>query len=392
MPNLSSKNRPVDLMLTLIFLAALFLPLTVFMVQKNVQYSEVEKRELIPFPSLTMQQSITDFTHAFDGYFQDHFGLRDWFIHRYQREVSKRFGINSGPGSNVFEGTDGWFFFSGDQLLDDLKGRLNFSAEETQQFLQSLAEKKSWLNSQGIAYILLVAPNKQSIYPNYLPRHYRQVRKTSRLDDLLMHMAQPADNGLLDLRPRLREESAKVRLYDRSDTHWNSWGAYLAYQGIMDRVKTLFPDFKGQRSFSFLPAWKNGDGGDLALMIGRRTSIIEQRPVVNSADFTAKDTPIEQSLAALLTLPQLHPEYTSNSNKKLRVLVLHDSFSNKLKPFFSESFSQVLYIWQYYDLESLAVMDKTRLAEIISLFKPDLVIEETVERQLPRFLSANSQQ
>ncbi len=386
----SSRNRLADLTLVLVFLAALFLPLTVFLFQNRVQYSEVEKRELVPFPDLTMQQSITDFSRSFDGYFQDHFGLRDWFIHRYQREISKRFGINSGSGSNVFEGLDGWLFFSGDQVLDDLKGRLHFSAEEKQQFLRILTEKKTWLNSQGAAYILLVAPNKQSIYSDYLPRHYQQVKKTSRLDDLLDHINHPADSSLLDLRPRLKEHSSRVRLYDRSDTHWNAWGAYLAYQEIMDRVQTLFPDFKGHRSFDFLPAWKNGIGGDLALMIGRRTSIIEQRPVVDSVDFTAVDTPIKQSLVALLTLPQLYPKYTKNSNNTLRVLVLHDSFFNKLKPLVSESFGEVLYLWQYYDLESLTFMDRARLAAIIKLFKPDLIIEETVERHLPRFLSATS--
>ena len=291
----------------------------------------------------------------------------------------------------MFEGTDGWLFFSGDQVLDDLKGRLHLSAAEKQQFLQTAASKKAWLKRQGIAYMLLIAPNKQSIYPEYLPRHYQQAQKTSRLDDLLDQIKKPADSGLLDLRPLLRENRSKTRLYDRSDTHWNSWGAYFAYQQIMDRVQQLFPGFTGRRSFSFLPAWKNGSGGDLALMIGRRTSIIEQRPVVDASDFTAVKTPIDQPLAALLTLPQLHPEYTKNSGRELRVLVLHDSFCNKLKPFFSESFGEVLSIWQYYDLDSLAFMNRARLAAVIKLFKPDLVIEETVERQLPRFLSANSE-
>jgi hypothetical protein len=70
--------------------------------------------------------------------------------------------------------------------------------------------------------------------------------------------------------------------------------------------------------------------------------------------------------------------------------VLHDSFFNKLKPFISESFGDVLYLWQYYDLQSLTYMNKQRLAAVIKTFKPNLVIEEVVERQLPRFLSANT--
>jgi len=388
MDHRTSHNRLAGLAILLIFLASLFVPLGLFLFQKNVPYSEIEKRELHPFPVLSAQQSITGFSRAFDSYFQDHFGLREWLIHRYQRELSKRFDISS--RSDVFEGRDDWLFYSGDDILKDLKGQTNFSDQEKQQFWRTLAAKKEWLGRQGSAYILLVAPNKQSIYPEYLPRHYQQLKQPSRLDDLLAPIQNPAEPGLLDPRFRLRQEKSALRLYDRSDTHWNAWGAYLVYQELIDQVQTLFPDFTGHRSFDFLPHRKIGVGGDLALMIGRRTSIIEQRPIIDSTDFMAVEQQINGPPADLLDLPQLHPGLTQNSGGQLRVLVLHDSFCNKLKPFISESFGAVLYIWQYYDLQSLAYMNKQRLTAVIKTFKPDLVIEEVVERQLPRFLSANT--
>ena len=82
MSSFPPRNRLTDLALMLVFLAALFVPLLSFLLQKNVQYSEVEKRELQTFPVLADQHSITGFTRSFDAYFQDHFGLREWFIHR----------------------------------------------------------------------------------------------------------------------------------------------------------------------------------------------------------------------------------------------------------------------------------------------------------------------
>jgi hypothetical protein len=384
----TSHNRLTDLAILLLFLVSIFGPMGLFLLQKNVQYSEIEKRKLHPFPLLSARQSITEFSRAFDSYFQDHFGLREWLIHRYQRELSKRFDISS--GSDVFEGRDGWLFYAGDDVLKDLKGQITFSNQEKQQFWQTLAAKKKWFAQQGTSYILLVAPNKQSIYPEYLPRHYQQLKQPSRLDDLLSSVNNPAERGLLDLRSRLIREKSTYRLYDRSDTHWNAQGAYLAYQEIMNQVQTLFPGFTGSRGFDFLPDWKNGEGGDLALMIGQRTSIIEQRPIIDLRDFKAVEQKLSGPTADLFALPQLHPGLTQNSGGQLRVLVLHDSFFNKLKPFISESFGDVLYLWQYYDLQSLTYMNKQRLAAVIKTFKPNLVIEEVVERQLPRFLSANT--
>ena len=104
----------------------------------------------------------------------------------------------------------------------------------------------------------------------------------------------------------------------------------------------------------------------------------EGHPVLDSTDFTAVEKPLPRQLADLLTLPALQPQYSQNNNGQLRVLVLHDSFFNQLRPFVSESYGEVLYIWEYYETKNLT--------ELMALYQPDLVIEEIVERHLPRFL------
>ncbi len=382
-----TRNRLVDSAIILVFLVALLAPLLIWLVQKDVFYSEVEKRELQSFPSISRQDSITEFSRAFDDYFQDHFGLREWLIHRYHREVRKRFGMSGVP--YVVEGRDGWFYFSGERVLDDLKGRLRFSEEDAQLFWQKLAQKEAWFKKRGAAYIFWVAPNKQSIYPEYLPLHYQQLKKESRLDQLLAARPKKSGQAFLDVRSYLSQEKSKMRLYDKSDTHWNYQGAYLAYQALMERTESLFPDFQARDSFHFAPMWENHVGGDLALMIGRRKSIAEKRPTVETNDFTSVEKELGAQLTDLLTLEQLEPFYSEKKTGSLRVLVLHDSFFNHLKPFMGESFAEVLYVWQYYDMATLEFLSSKNLAALMDIFQPDLVIEETVERFLPRFLLTN---
>lgn len=384
-----ARNRLVDSAIILIFLVALSAPLLTWLVQKDVFYSEVEKRELQPFPSIANRDSITEFTRAFDDYFQDHFGLREWLIHRYQREVSKRFGISGVP--SVVEGIDGWLFFSGNQVLDDLKGRLRFSKEDAQLFWRKLSQKEAWFKKRGAAYIFWVAPNKQSIYPEYLPPYYKQLRKASRLDQLLAGRPKEGGKSFLDVRSRLSQGKSMMRLYDKSDTHWNYQGAYLAYQAIMERTHSLFPDFQARDSFHFAPMWETHVGGDLAQMMGRMQSIVEKRPTVETHDFISVWKELETQLTDLLILPQLKPSYSKKKSGKLRVLVLHDSFFNHLKPFIGQSFAEVLYVWQYYDRATLEFLSSEKLTALMEIFQPDLVIEETVERSLPHFLSTNVQ-
>lgn len=383
-----SKNRLVETAVILIFLTALFTPFLLWTFQKDVLYSEVEKRELHPFPHLSAHDSIVDYTRSFDTYFQDHFGMREWLIRRYHREINKRFGMSGVP--LVLEGRDGWLYFIGERLLDDLKGKLNFSPRETLQFQHILEAKEKWLNQRKIAYIFMVAPNKQSIYPEYLPQHYQQLETTSRLDNLLAGLAGEKNSLPLDVRPHLRQNKPANRLYDKTDTHWNSLGALQAYETLMERVHSLFPDFHSRENFSFMPDWQEGTGGDLAIMLGREQTTIEQRPVLNTAGFNAEKKPLAEKFAVFLRPPQLKPFYTENPKGRLRVLILHDSFFNMINPFSSESFQEAFYVWQYYDTTTLEFFNRKNLSTLLDMYQPDLVIEETVERFLPYFLKTNA--
>jgi hypothetical protein len=378
-----TQNRLTNSLIIALFLTAILTPFSIWVLQKDVSFSEVEKRELNNFPTI-QKQSIPEFTYAFDAYFQDHFGLREWFINRYHREASKRFGVSGVP--DVVEGREGWLYLSHDSMLDDLQGRLDFSDPEKKVFWNHLITKESWFDEQNIAYIFLVAPNKQSIYPEYLPSHFRLSSKPSRLDELLS--AQPVHGGasLLDVRSDLRMEKNNSRLYNKSDSHWNAQGANLAYLAIMKRNQLLFTEVKAQEEFHFLQEWKNTPGGDLAEMIGKKDSIVEQRPVVNTGKFTSALKAIEEPLTSFLSSSQLQVYQTTKTNRSLKVLVLHDSFFGILSPFISESYGDVLFVNRYQNDATSTFFTESKLKELVSLFKPDLVIEELVERNLPNFI------
>jgi hypothetical protein len=63
----------------------------------------------------------------------------------------------------------------------------------------------------------------------------------------------------------------------------------------------------------------------------------------------------------------------------LRAVVFMDSFFNGLQPFFSENFQQVVYLWQFYDQETVE--------RLIDYFHPHIIVEERVERFCTRSVS-----
>ena len=68
------------------------------------------------------------------------------------------------------------------------------------------------------------------------------------------------------------------------------------------------------------------------------------------------------------------PLVTTCETSKLRAVVFRDSFFETIIPFIAEDFNQIIYIWKPYDH---AIMK-----ELIAQQKPQIVIEEMVERSL----------
>jgi hypothetical protein len=358
------------------FLLWLFLP--------GKRFSENEKRPLARFPELTTAVNAKDYLKQFDLYYQDHFGLREWMTHRYQREVRKRFGESGSP--LVIEGKAGWLFTASENVLEDLQGKLRFDEDELNRLCQGLQEKHDWFARQGILYIPFVAPNKQSIYGHKMKDSYRILKgDTTRFDQVLG----ACNNGLLyDLRSALRKKSESVRSYAKTDTHWNYQGALCAYDYLMAEIQKKYPDFMVRKQFTFAEKPKVRKGGDLAMMLGQSDSMTELWPVLQKNELWTKRIIIPPEIKQHITHPKLQPMLYQGNPKAIRLLVLRDSFFNALIGFMSVNFSESLYVWQFFDRETLKTSGPANLLPLLGVFKPDVVIEEIVERHLDWLLES----
>jgi hypothetical protein len=306
-----------------------------------------------------------------EAWFSDHFGFRRRLIRlfqRWSRELGNRVSID------VMPGRDGWLFLTGLRSGEDHRGLLALSARQLDAAKRLLEVRQRRLAALGAGYILVVAPDKQSVNPDRMPEWHGPSR-ARRLDQFLSHLR---DKGcevpVLDLRPALRVTTAKEQIYFRTDSHWNDRGAYVAATEIVGEVRARFPrlgigDLPVPRVEGVIP----GRVGDLIPMLRSGATEGESTETLGPrlAGVTALDLPQDR-----LFFPPLR---TVNPKGGPTLVMMHDSFGEALRPFVGWAFGESVHVWN--ELRSYGVMRYDFVAKV----RPALVIHEQVERILMNF-------
>jgi len=354
----------------LLFLAWLFLPLAMAGLRRPSALGPVKVKEAVQRPVLG-GRPLADFLRDFALYYEKSNPVRPLLIPKYM--AFKLYSLGMSSVSSVVVGRENWLFVGHEtEKIDELRYFLgcNLMSEETMaQWLQVLTERQRWLESRGIAYLLVIAPNKSTIYPEYMPAIYPRGRRT-RLDQLAGFMERRAAGfPLLDLRPVMKEGKKTRLIYWPADTHWNDFGKQLAYREIVRVLSRRFPSLEAlpQNAFEVVPcAEPFHDLEDLLLLPCEATvplyRLMPKRPLPStlaraSKPGSASSWDIYHARAASLPL----------------ALIIHDSFGETLKPLLGSHFRQ-----------SRWVLDRSHAlpAAWIESKRPCLVIDEIAERYL----------
>ena len=370
-----------ETILIVLFLTIICAPPLRSILSSHKEWSNTEKRILAPFPKVPYNdETLLQFPKAFEDYYNDHFGFRDVLIGRYHREMKKRFGQSGIP--DVITGKDGWYFYAADLLLDDFRGLVPLTEKQLISWREDLVRKRNWLARQGIHYLFVLVPDKQTIYPEYLPDYFQKAKGTTRIDQLVECLKQDSDAEIMDLRPSLLNAKSEGRLYQKADTHWNDYGAFVGYREMIHKISHWFPKEQFKLDFYFRPdRMTERPGGDLAKMLGLGETIKEMWPLLKERPFCAQPMKLNVEIENWGKQKETEPFMKGCKDANLRALVFRDSFFTMLEPFFSENFQQVVYLWQDYDQKAAE--------RLINTFHPQLVVEERVERLCFRSIIAS---
>jgi len=335
----------------IIFVSALF-PLMGYVIGYSTP--NLEKSSLAPFPSILKDNRLNlDYTKEFDDYFSDQFPFRSFMISAYSG--INEFLFKQSGNEKVIVGKDGFLFFA--ETLDDYFKVNTLSRNDLLRLNTILGIQKNYLDGLGIRSYFMVAPNKASIYGEYMPAYFNVIGNKSNLERI---SAMDKSMPFIDLKSELmkyKEETGKL-LYHLKDSHWNNLGAAVGYEAMMEKL--------GKQSLSLLkqtPVLSLDWQGDLTTMLYPSHIVYDQQfnyTLPEAFTFTR----------AIRSFDDIEIE-SINPAKEGKLMMFRDSFANALVPYLSDSFGQVSYSRVFpHDYRKI----ETRL--------PDTLIIEIAERNI----------
>jgi len=293
--------------------------------------------------------------------YNNHYEGRDRRVRLYNETLLNVFQARVFP--NVLRGREDWLFWTGEGNMDDYQNAHPFSYADLEEIEQKLSAMHERLAAQGIAFLVVSAPNKETIYPEMLPPEIAKIGKQSRLDQLLAYLAeQHSAVNVLDLRPVLLANKTQHQLYYRTDTHWNDYGAYYASAQIFKAFQPEFP----QLQLPGLEAYHTEEetiSGDLARLL--LTDPLFSESALQLETLSPPRVRFLEKTDRVITVSEVEDAALP------RAVIFRDSFANSLEPFLSGRFKRAVYPWSFQ-------VDW----ELIEREQPDLVIYELAERYL----------
>ena len=364
----SDKNpsRVRDVVLIGLFAVALALPSAGYFLGLNNYELLAENRRLAELPTWpTERASAGEFPAAFEKYFDDHFGFRSYLVGRDER--LKWYGARTQVDIQI--GAEDWLFRGTQKSVAGMHC-INPIGAILQSWVDLGERRQTRLASKDIAFYWVLAPNKHTIYPDMLPS-FAQAELAECNVDRLSSALQAVVPSFLDLRDPLRQARDEKRLYPKTDTHWNEWGAAHGMKRLIEVVRSDFPSVPELSLDDFEVIVEDQPfGGDLAARLGVYGEHYDEefvrlaRKKATVARLSASTQPIDLHVHSR---KDRVIEFSTGRAELPSAVVFHDSYGFATMALLAEHFESVRFV-NSNGLIDFALLDSNPPDLVISLF------------------------
>jgi hypothetical protein len=352
-----------EVALIILFLTSLCLPVIGLRLHPDAGSEQYENRQLAGFPPHSLNRAdLTAFPAKFKAYFTDNFGFRRALI-RLQATARLRV-LGDSPTPQVIIGKSGWYFLASEYSANGERLIPPFTVNELERWRQTLEGRRDWLAQRRIRYLFVISPNKETVYPEYLPQSFKRTGE-SRLEQLAAYLKAHSNLAVLDLRPVLREARSRHEVFYRTDGHLNFYGGFAAYQAMVEELGKSFPQLKSV-SESDCEEFKQKRLGNLIFLMGLSGSLLEDASVLKLRN-PSYDM-IENQAIPVLKRPTQVTITEQKGSSLPRAVVFHDSSGAFYIPFLPQHFGRAVFVY-------LPTLDP----ELIKSEHPDIVIQQMGE-------------
>ncbi|WP_419419975.1 alginate O-acetyltransferase AlgX-related protein [Legionella sp. D16C41] len=379
--------KTTDKLLILAFIIFIFTPgIGLFLKKDPNEIRTALNREPNSFPAVNFKRLGKTNFKGIESWFADQALLVTSFS-KFWSDFNYSLGVSSKPKDTII-GKNGWLFLGNfyNSPLDQYTGKLPPTSAEINSTSNSIKRLYNVAQQNNIPFLVTIAPDKQTIYPEFLPSYLKKTTLPTRYD-LIMEQLKANHIDFIDLEEvELKAKNTLGQkygdIYLKCDSHWNMLGAYAAYQAIANYIIKLGIQIN-KINYDFIPG-KN-KRGDLSHFI-QITTCESNHPLPDTStlaiDWWEKDesgkhklTPFTYSSKNGLLMP--HEVINKSVKNNLTALVIGDSFLESLMFYFRNNFHNTIRVH---------VSNRNiKLTELINRYHPDIIIFELVERSLMNF-------
>ena len=296
--------------------------------------------------------------------------------------------------NHVMVGYDGYMFY--EDTKEDFLGTSVLNGSVYNRAKEMLESSQQWAQQHGMKFYIVIAPNKNTVYPDYMPDGYTMA--SYRRYDQFVKLINDAGITAVDLRAAMAQSvkaAPQKNLYYKYDTHWNNHAGFIAYQETMKMIKKDFPGAVIHQKSEYQINYDETYMKDQAYYLGQYSYYKDYGPIytlksANTAKLVEYD-PIQgwgqfafayevtsgndRGFSDKLKWLQYKNDYNKNAPN---AYILRDSYSIAMIPFFKDSFHLSTYNWTF-SLNSCK-------SEILK-YDTDVIIAIIAERNLKNYVN-----
>lgn len=311
------------------------------------------------------------YAKEFEDYYNDTFAGRKKLISKYVK-LQGKLNIDTGQ---YFYGQNGWMFYdsikaNNGNTLVDYYAEVYFDDEDLAKMVKGINMAYDFYAKRGIKYVIFVAPNKENIYSEYMPERMQRIRKSdiSRMDKAVEYLRKHVKAEIINAKPAMLKAKEKVaqNLYFKKDTHWNNIGGYVGFEVLASGLKKLGVKIS-------VPSLKN-----INIEAGKLRDMDMENGAQEYAyqlDYLPKVSVKCQANSKISSITEC---VSGNKKRQERVLMWSDSFAEALLPYVNKTFMYSFYV-------PAGLKKLSEIEEIVDETKPDIVVDELIERYFQRF-------
>lgn len=352
------KLKNMYILISILFLCFLIMPNIIYRIfYKNFDHANYENRTFASSPILVLT-NINEYPKRYEEYFNDYLPFRNELVKL--KNLNDIFVFKNVFNGIVFLGKEKWLFHKWNNTY-------SFNEEELETAKNNLIHFRDELKKKNIDFILMVCPDKQFIYSEYMPEYIKRKSTKNDTDIFVEYMKNNTDIKVVYPKEELLKYKDKYQLYYKYDNHWNNLGAYIGYSELMkslniyvDNIDNVnIKSLSANERFNFAGIYHYNDMANMLSLSKIKYYNDDKAYIISNyitKNYYVKDGFLYNSKA-----------YSNENN----IMIIHDSYGLNMIDYIVTEFEQSEFI-------HIDTFKNKNITE----YKPDIVVFESVERFL----------